>query len=416
MKPSVLFSPSSWRKKKKSLSTDTDKALPNFPSDPFARRSPSIISESGDVDSLSDSSTLAYPEPAWPQTKKIGSPPRRPRRPSNLDLHAPPLEYTNSCPLSPTSLRASHDIFAPPLSPSYSCPQPHEQSSRTTTPLQSKRSMPQLDGVWKGFLEEVDEDPRSLQLASRPVIKAEHHRSASHHHTHIPGAISRSKSTHDLSLPGSSPPPPPLPYSRHKFPSRSPSISSSGSKASAGSEEGDSTADLTLSFPAPPPLFIRRKVPPLPALRPTPSAACLPSSPSTNSSPSSSDSTPVATPSTATPQKVAPLSILKSPSPSVKSFPPTSPVSPSHFRSHPDPHSRSLRLAQSVSELPSGRPHPGAPRTISSDTVGTRNKCAGRSRYITAVQSETPKFQYQYSYAYSPGSPDLAEGGIGIAF
>ncbi|THV08663.1 hypothetical protein K435DRAFT_959197 [Dendrothele bispora CBS 962.96] len=346
MKPSSLFSPSSWRKKKRSPSTQVDHSLPTSPvSSTFQQSAPSSLrcslSERAEVNS--DTFSLAYPlSTTEPRPLENGTrPPRRPPRPPGLDLHAPLLQSSASCPSVPVSPKSpgtpKHDLCAPPLSPSHSCPPMRygesEQSHSNSDILKSKRSMPQLDGVWKGFLKELDEDPLTFQLPSNLAQTHSHHNSQPRcrGHRSVSSSIPKSKSTHDLSvhadmsLPGRrnkplqrSPFSEPLytPLSSPK-PNRPKLILSQTPKDPLHElDEGD----LTLSFPAPPPLFIRRKVGPLPALKPR---SDTPPSPAMCSSTSSSDSTPVATPTTATPTqsspKIPPLMITKKSSSSVNS-------------------------------------------------------------------------------------------------
>jgi len=419
MKPSVLFSPSSWRRKKRSPSEQIDTSVPPSPASScfqYPTASPSKVSLLEGADTSfqpSSSSTLPIPPSYSDPRPSANGTPRRPPRPPNLDLHAPILKTSISYPLSPKSPRTPrHDVSAPPLSPSYSCPPRcvESQSFVDGGILKPKRSMPQLDGVWKGFLEEVDEDPQSFVAHSQPDTKMHfHHRSLPRRRGQLAESLNspKSKSTHDLPMPASyrslqhSPCRPKLQYAPPLPPIPSTPVSQIPKDSS---DETDEAVDLTLSFPAPPPLFIRRKVPALPALKPrTESIARSPPSPamhSSTSSHSSSDSTPVATPTTATPPKVAPLSILKkSPSPSVTSFPLSpSPSLPSP--SHSDfsgPHSRSLRLIQSISHLPSSKSRPSEGRRMASfSELDSRTSSNTARPRCSSIKRPKPVIEHQY--------------------
>ncbi|THU84870.1 hypothetical protein K435DRAFT_869818 [Dendrothele bispora CBS 962.96] len=306
-----------------------------------------------------------------------------------------------------------------------------EQSHSNSDILKSKRSMPQLDGVWKGFLKELDEDPLTFQLPSNLAQTHSHHNSQPRcrGHRSVSSSIPKSKSTHDLSVHADMPPPgrrnKPLqrsPFSEPLYtplsspkPNRPKLILSQTPKDPLHElDEGD----LTLSFPAPPPLFIRRKVGPLPALKPR---SDTPPSPAMCSSTSSSDSTPVATPTTATPTqsspKIPPLMITKKSSSSV--IAPLSPTasipSPSSPRDFSDPRSRSLRLIQSISDLPSSRSRaPGGPK-MSLDRERDLRTVSSARRRCSSQKNPKPTAETQYPYSQNPPQGPL-EWDVGVAF
>ncbi|KAF5393656.1 hypothetical protein D9757_000123 [Collybiopsis confluens] len=323
----ALFSPINWRKKKSFAEQQEE-----FPST-YAR---SFLS--------------SPPRPRSARSPGAGAlSPRRPPRPPSLDLSEP-------LPSVPSGQLDSE-------SPSWTI------ASRGQTLKKPKRSMPELDGVWKGFLADMDEDPNLLHKRPMPKLPPFHH-SNSDSTTYGVGRVSSrrrpvpcgNKSAHNLSD---------LKLER----SPSPSLSTSSSDSLSDATDFDSLA----LFPAPPPLRVRRKIPEPLVLQPSISRSPLQQSPAL----SSLDSTPVTTPTTPTPlqscrKTFTPPSILRKPSSPALSH--NYPLMPDYLP--PEPHyshvfhTRPGRLAHSSSS-----PEPNIPpmttlsahRSTSSDTFTFAN-------------------------------------------
>ncbi|KAG7097078.1 hypothetical protein E1B28_004464 [Marasmius oreades] len=183
-----------------------------------------------------------------------------------------------------------------------------------TTRLRPQGCVPELDGVWKGFLEELEEDLHTLSGNSTNIRSPSTSRPRSRSNT--TPCPSRTKRFQDL------PPSPHFDKRKFDIPQNTSLTHADYSSDGEGSEASSSTADLLISlslFPTPPPLRIRKKeVIRSLELRIRPGERPCPSSPGQ----SSSDSTPVTTPTT-----FPPLS-LKSTSPKRSKF--QEPSRPSH--------------------------------------------------------------------------------------
>ncbi|KAF4602197.1 hypothetical protein EYR40_005401 [Pleurotus pulmonarius] len=348
------------------------------------------------------------------------SKPRRPRRPPPLDLSS---ETRNLVEDSEDSDVTPRPPFTAPLVLK-------KKTSASKHAPRAVRTDAELDGVWHGFLAELEEDLDFLDTAEPRKGGTSHRRCFSRRyndsHSHLmDGEDSR-------------------PHTSPKFdelsqlyspPSYQPTFSRSMSNLS-NSGKGPTrwnhnrqpkiaAAEDPLSlFPAPPPLNIRRgRAAPTPLiLNPTPSIAQLPSSPAM----STPDTTPVATPTTpkfcqspATRDgSTFPVSILKkrsltstqkveplSPSPSSNSFVyASSSVSISGFPSSTHiqlPPARPLRPTQSASHI--RVKNPAAHKATFSDSQ-TMDKYAGRAH--PAIRNVIPSNTHagsQLSYLESMG-------------
>ncbi|KAF8897423.1 hypothetical protein BD779DRAFT_1667406 [Infundibulicybe gibba] len=308
-----------------------------------------LHSANSNHDSLSaDESGGAVPSPPVVRTKRLPdlpgtsrniSAPRRPPRPPSLKLSLTEL--------------TSHALPPVHLAPSIEDDTPlNLQRQGSLRPLRSAvRQMPELDGVWKGFLDDAHEvlhkpispssppdpftsNPRcqpgtsgSRSVAPRPTScrneTTARSPSKSHPYYHTTGSISH------------------LPYLKEAQGVPSTHGDEDGSDSQTEDRAGDTTGipQFSLSlFPAPPPLVIRKRPKPL-VLRATPTIAPLPPSPCLSNF-SSPDSTPLATPTTPkafqtlstqpSPRKTfTPVSILKSPvSRTSRNNPHSPPVTP----------------------------------------------------------------------------------------
>ncbi|PBL02514.1 hypothetical protein ARMGADRAFT_258069 [Armillaria gallica] len=231
------------------------------------------------------------------RSQSIISPPARPPRPPslNLDTAATP---SNAAP----KIRRT-----PPLISAFSSPA-HEQvlDEADNDVLEAHKRLPQLDGVWKGFLQDIDEDPLLLAVGSKGVGSHKPAPSGTRRNgATSPTGKSRSSriivdavldpSTHSLRnryhITGSTSH---LPYVKE-------SLSRSSSEAnirlsSSKSVDVNQTETFLSLFPSPPPLRIRKKnLKPL-VLLPTPTIVPLPPSPAY-----SSDTTPTGTPTFSAP-------------------------------------------------------------------------------------------------------------------
>ncbi|KIK65373.1 hypothetical protein GYMLUDRAFT_94025 [Collybiopsis luxurians FD-317 M1] len=363
-----LFSPMSWRKKK-AFAEQQDECPPtptrsflSSSSRPSSSRQRSPVSNAGS--SIERSTSLSKTSP------------RRPPRPPSLNLSVPP----------PTDSPAKAGIKSASAGINSSL---STLANRRPILVKAKRSMPELDGVWKGFLADVDEDVNLLDKHPIPKLPSLHHHSRSDLALRQDGGgspnsrhvLCSSKSTNNLSK---------LEWS--------PSPRSSVSSSDSLSTDFDSLA----LFPAPPPLKIRKKVPKALVLRPMPSIASLPPSPGL----SSPESTPVTTPTTPTPSQclrktTTPPSILKKPS---------SPALSHSFPAGPDPLASELhnnhgscfrpgRIAHSLSS-----PTPGSPpmsmtaahRSTSSDIITFSNPSRNKVVPSRSNKSLPPAEQHSY--------------------
>jgi len=256
--------------------------------------------------------------------------------------------------------------------------------------IRAKRSMPELDGTWKGFLEDVEEDYDSLGIS--PVdgngTNGTHHHSMSISHIsdngntttatsarwpqHTPSvhaALNSAKIPEPLSVY----PVPPSHLTDSAYVNAPLLQSTNGSESQIGGMERPGNIPQ-LSLPALSPLIIRKKIPHPLVLRTTPSIARLPPSPvfSTPNStclrtpPTPRSLSPQLTNNGATRKPIRLISILKKPSSrgdiEINSrSPPITPLpSPPHSSNSsgfahahkPSFSSRPLRLTQSVSHLP----------------------------------------------------------------
>lgn len=282
------------------------------------------------------------------------SPPTRPPRPPSLNLDA----ASDPSPLDATPAMQP----ARPLISAFSSSQPYEQDpdEGSNDVLEAHKRLPQLDGVWKGFLQDIDEDPLLLEVGTKGV--GLHERKSTQptalemrgNGAMAPKGKPRSKqiiadavldpSTHSLRnryhLTGSTSH---LPYVKE-------SLSCSSSEAnirrpSSKLDDVHETEPFLSLFPSPPPLRIRKKnLKPL-VLLPTPTIVPLPPSPAY-----SSDTTPTGTPTFSTP--------------------PTSPRTPTFYHS-PDINERSRARApmfysvQSAPTSPIARSFPSPPASPS---------------------------------------------------
>ncbi|KAK7049621.1 hypothetical protein VNI00_005652 [Paramarasmius palmivorus] len=430
MKGSALFSPSTWRRKKKVAETSTsDLALPSFSSLPSLPRpsihvggqySPLYAQSAIDLGSPVRSttyngrpsfSTIHESKPAAPsrplhsvrkhsdptlnfggqrpthaelmhRSTSSGGIPRRPPRPPSLERDAPkpPKAVTR------TSVESERPTLAR-RTQSNTLPQ-----GSTGKHLRPKGSMPELDGVWKGFLEEVDEDFTTLggnhSLTPRTANKQRRRSNtvglspSSSRFKDLPPSPSFDKEKFNLS------PPSPVVRSHSESPPRSHRLGNDDdalSRVEYESPPPSPTPDFPLSlFPTPPPLVIKKKLPTPLILKPKPRTPIL--SPVPSPSTSSSDSTPIATPTTPTqmshlsPKQTSPPGILRTSCRDSPSLPHNSPVSSKRPLNRLYPTPPIIRTSQSVSHLSSCRGPRPAPshvhRTTSSDSISSSSTCS----------------------------------------
>ncbi|KDQ29217.1 hypothetical protein PLEOSDRAFT_156951 [Pleurotus ostreatus PC15] len=338
----------------------------------------------------------------------VPSKPRRPRRPPPLDL---------STETSRNLVEDSEDSDVTPRAPFTAPLVLKKKASAHRHAPRPVRTDAELDGVWHGFLAELEEDFDFLDTAEPRKGGTSHRRCFSRRyndsHSHLmDGEDSRphtSPKFDELSQ-------------LYSHPSYQPTFSRSMSNLSNSGKDPTRwnhhrqpkrvIAEDPLSlFPAPPPLNIRRgRTAPTPlVLNPTPSIAQLPSSPAM----STPDTTPVATPTTpkfcqspATRDgSTFPVSILKkrsltsnqkteplSPSPSNNSFvyasssasisgfpssthiqlPPARPLRPTQSASHirvknPAAHKATFSDSQAM-DMYAGRTHPAMRNAIPPST------------------------------------------------
>ncbi|KAF9263512.1 hypothetical protein L218DRAFT_1077055 [Marasmius fiardii PR-910] len=215
-----------------------------------------------------------------------------PQRPPNLKVEkSRSASQSHASPKTPPkSSPADGKPVAPSLSRHHSLAQLGTPNQPSTTRLRSKASVPELDGVWKGFLEELEEDLHTLSNTHSPPTSRPRSRS------NTTPSTPRTKRFNDL------PPSPPFDKQQFNIPKISPLIHPDYLSNGEGLETKVPASDLSVSllqFPTPPPLRIRKRDHPRPLeLKPSPRERPFPSSPG---GASSNDSTPVATPTTPTP-------------------------------------------------------------------------------------------------------------------
>ncbi|KAJ3837874.1 hypothetical protein F5878DRAFT_661715 [Lentinula raphanica] len=362
-----LFDPSSWRRRKfpKPFAGDSQSKDPQVIERSETPISPLLGRFKTSREARRDTAASCFTQLEAPH---------RPPRPPSPKLYEPPAEQASNLPIVRTE---SHGKF-----------NQNHRSNRTVELLKAKRSMPELDGVWKGFLEDVNEDHDSLyndplpdlpplQVYSsplRPPVRGPRSRTTSN--PPRCGTLYPSKSTSNISRLEETPS------------SRRSSVSSNESR-SCGTD-----LDSLALFPEPPPLKIGKKIPKPLVLLPTPRLTPLPPSPSTGSL----NSTPIATPTSPTipysPRRMAsPPSILKkSQSAAMLSNVPTTPTSPRSAVYDPYlpssaavtmslPRPPRVTITQSMSNAYISRSmSPTSHKSSSSDTMALPNSGAPRSR------------------------------------
>ncbi|KAK0206518.1 hypothetical protein DFS33DRAFT_1315165 [Desarmillaria ectypa] len=360
------------------------------------------------------------------------SPPTRPPRPPSLNLDTASDPNPSTPKMRP----------ARPLISAFSSSRPYERDpdEADNEALEAHKRLPQLDGVWKGFLQDIDEDPLLLEVGSkgagshekkstRPKPSAMRRNGATpltgkSRSTRIIADAVLDPSTHSLRnryhITGSTSH---LPYVKESLP-RSSSEANIGRPSSKSLDVNETEPFLSL-FPSPPPLRIRKKnLKPL-VLLPTPTIVPLPLSPAY-----SSDTTPTGTPTFSTPptsprtpafqhsldineraqaRAPTPHNIHSAPtspmarsfpsppaSPSVRSFqsPPASPLARS-FQIHPP----GIRIDRSAlteqSHLPSHR--------ITSSESTHASKAIGRSKFTSATTARKTGGRSSSYSAHSAG-------------
>ncbi|KAK1236727.1 hypothetical protein PQX77_000083 [Marasmius sp. AFHP31] len=309
--------------------------------------------------------------------------PRRPSRPPSLNLDSPKAERT------PPRLS---EVKRPRVPLTRSCTSPSPQPQTHVPCLRTKASLPELDGVWKGFLEEVEEDPHTLGASGGPrglVLPSQRPRSVA-----TSRSSSRAKRFQDL--------PPSPSFDKTLFESKAmPPLdnvheSETGDDDDLGLESPltpDFSASLSL-FPQPPPLTIRRKPIPKPLeIRGSP-VSTLPPSPSS----SSSDSTPLATPST--PTRTSILSPRRPPKSqdclSLDYVSPTaSPIRPPNRSFASDSALQRLHTTRSFYQPPRNRTQPLAAshRTTSSESISSCSSTDDEFRErVWQFPTSTPRY------------------------
>ena len=390
MKGTSIFSPGTWRKKRlqrvlsDSPSSDQEKSCPQagsvceFPATLSASYSASHTRSVVNVGSPKVYEDVpSHPRscpPSRPPSKPVlyspnnTSPggyrhseeaPRRPSRPPSLNLDTPATERTP--PKTSEGKRPHARLTRSTTSPP---PQTHASCLRT------KVSLPELDGVWKGFLEEVEEDQHSLTASTGlrgPLPPGRRPRSVA-----TVRSPPRVKRFQDL--------PPSPSYDKRLFEIKPPPMEDMHESESDSDDDDDAEAESPSTpgfsaslalFPPPPPLTIRRRPIPKPLeIRPPP-VSTLPPSPST----SSLDSTPIATPTTPTQSSiVSPRRCPKTKghfSPEYVS-PTPSPTRPPNRTSASDSVVQRLHTTRSFYHPPRNRPQLTAShRTTSSESVSS---------------------------------------------
>ncbi|KAJ3999499.1 hypothetical protein F5050DRAFT_1804924 [Lentinula boryana] len=293
--------------------------------------------------------------------------PHRPPRPPSPNLYGPPIE--NTARVSALEME------------SHGTPDHNHRSNRTADLLKAKRSMPELDGVWKGFLEDVNEDHDSLCNGSVPDLPPTQAYSPSVH-PRLHGEAGSSGSQSNARRPRAT-----LHTSKSISHIVSLDKSPSSPRSSLSSTESRSCVtdfDSLALFPAPPPLKIRKKIPKPLILLPTATLAPLPPSPSTGSL----NPTPVVTPTSPTPpysprRMASPPSILKK-SQSAALLSPATPgsLTSAYYDSSTVLLARPPRATQSMSNPSSYTSRSISPTThksSSSDTMTLPNSRPSRS-------------------------------------
>ncbi|KAJ3810627.1 hypothetical protein F5876DRAFT_76573 [Lentinula aff. lateritia] len=250
-----------------------------------------------------------------------------------------------------------------------------QRPTRTADLLKAKRSLPELDGVWKGFLNDVNEDHDSLYQHPIPDLLTLQRQSPTLRPELKDEEVSGSRSHFPRRRPlGGSHPRVTLHTSRSTTCIAIPEEPSLSPRSSVSSADYVTDIDSLALFPAPPPLRIRKKVPKPLILLPTATIVPLPPSPCTGSL----NPTPVASPtSPKLPQSprraTSPPSILKKSQSAVSLY--SMPTSPS-YNTHPS-------AAHSISSpsRPSPSISPTSHKSSSSDTMALSN--SGSSRRYT---------------------------------
>ncbi|KAF9498463.1 hypothetical protein BDN71DRAFT_380916 [Pleurotus eryngii] len=334
----------------------------------------------------------------------VPSKPRRPRRPPPLDLSSE----------TSRNLEDSKDSDVTPRAPFTAPLVLKKKASAHTHALRPVRTDAELDGVWHGFLAELEEDFDFLDTAEPRKGGTSHRRCFSRRYNDFHSHLMDSEDSR--------------PHTSPKFdelsqlyspPSYHPTFSRSMSNLSNSSKDPTRwnhhrqpkrvIAEDPLSlFPAPPPLNIRRgRTAPTPLiLNPTPSIVQLPLSPAM----STPDTTPVATPTTpkfcqspATRDgSTFPVSILKKRS--LTSNQKTEPLSPS-------PSSNSFVYASSSASI-SGFPSsthiqlpPARPLrpTQSASHIRVKNPATHKATFSDSQAMDTTHAGSQLSYLQSMG-------------
>jgi hypothetical protein len=411
---SIFFIPKSWKRKNKPSQSSSDSSFSRTGSFSDSRRDASISStrstpgtriSTGDrlsplifkrtCTQRDDWETL-YPKPSLVSYSSLR--PEKPIRPS-LDIPSrpviapvkmssddarysktrPPLMHAASNPVLSTT---SYSPVSPPSSTSLNQDLPPLSHHRV---LRSKRSMPELDGVWKGFLDDVEEDDVSILLESPLTMDRARHHQHFHHRPDRdatePKPISSTISPNSMKS-----------YSEsvEKFRTFSPSssrlpyllenrmVSSSGgdkfrrlSRRSATDLRGNPLSKSPLSlFPAPPPTIPQ---PPIPT---SPIKPLAPSSPS--------DRVPAVT---------AP--VIDSPHP------------PMFARKHPAPQPLDLRnfpiILQSPHTPSPDSPLPCTPSSPRSPTV--HSPLARTTGSPVSILKKTPRCTYNSPHPTPPSPP-----------
>ncbi|KAL0582034.1 hypothetical protein V5O48_000092 [Marasmius crinis-equi] len=435
MKGTSIFSPSSWRKKRLLRTTsDTTTASSSQTGGWNSKSSPEERSWAGYTSMQSYSPTHAKSAVNLPSPKFWGEAPELPRSyPASIkstlvsEGDQGSLDASSKSPSRPPR-PPSLDLECPPLPPKkFELEQPRVspkcQNTRSSS-LRSKASLPELDGVWHGFLKEVDENPNSLRAGGKHGQRRPSNASSlSSRSNAAPRSSPRpSKRFGDL------PPSPPFDKRQFDIAAISPLdlVNQPGTDGEDDVREPDSphAQDFSLSlslFPSPPPLNIRKKMIPKPLDLRNSSFSSLPVPPPSPST-SSSDSTPLATPSTPTQSSVV-LSPRKSsnkdstsPKYPLFNLSPTRPPNRS-FASDSVVNSR-LHTSRSFYQPSRNKSHELSAnhRTTSSESISSCSSSENDLRERTWTFPPSPTFpSYLESSGRKPTSPAYGSVQWGIA-
>ncbi|KAJ3910170.1 hypothetical protein F5879DRAFT_984015 [Lentinula edodes] len=313
-------------------------------------------------------------------TSSMKQTPCRPPRPPSPNLFGTPrpVEDTSEVPTLRRELSQRKHIRV-------------QRPYRTADSLKAKRSLPELDGVWKGFLNEVNEDNDSLYQHPIPDLPTLQRQSPTVRPELKDEEVSGSRSHFPRRRPfGGSQPRVTLHTSRSTTCVAIPEERSLSPRSSVSSADYETDMDSLALFPAPPPLRIRKKIPKPLILVPTATIVPLPPSPCTGSL----NPTPVASPtSPKLPQSprraTSPPSILKKSQSAASLY--SMPTSPSYNTypstltlAHPP------RIAHSISSpsRPSPSISPTSHKSSSSDTMALSNSGSSR-RYTNRTSTFT---------------------------